>query len=620
VGGYIHPVRSLPLTFTPRPTDLPEMTTPAANPTATQAEAAPAERVVCIACREPIAVGARLCPHCGSSQSPWRRLGATLKWIAGGVTVLSLLVGIQNLNGLYRDHLAREAAVDELVAGAERLAAVGDFRRAWKMYEQALAQGPASARVRQGQIELAMRWLPRAHIVGDEKFSDIVDTTLPALTRGLATARGTRAADLLALLGWAHYLQRKDRGISDVDIPGLYAEALKEGPDSVYAHTFLGHWQISEERDLEGGLAHFEKALATERQAEFVRRYQWSSLRNLWFATSSGSEEQIAGQRAALRMANDMRRHGEPLLGERQRSDLLRCYGERFAGESLEDMLPALPREEHLALVQWLLDGTDPDQPLTRASRFVVGRLQEIQGDVTAALATFRALDPIVNGNWNLREPLDEALERLTGVKTRWARERENPLAFHAEILRTSDPSEPRFATSLDYIDNIVDAALDRADMERTGWAIATLEGVQARLAESVPQVAPQDASAPPVAEAVSDAYRKVRDLLGTLYLLTRNLDGAIAEFEGLAADLDPGTWWRRGTLYNLACAYSLRAATHGDAGRAAAMRAADLEHAIEALDRAIAEGYTKWEHIKRDSDLDALRDHPRYRQLMSGR
>jgi tetratricopeptide (TPR) repeat protein len=578
-------------------------------------------RTACVACREPIAAGARVCPHCGSSQSPWRWVAAALKWTGGAVTVVSLLVGIQNLNGLYRDHLARQAAVAELVTGAERLADVGDFRRAWEMYEQAIAQGPASARARQGQIDLAMRWLPRARVVGEEKFSGIVDTTLPALTRGLATARGPRAADLLALLGWAHYLERKDRGVTDVDIPGLYAEALKEGPDSVYAHTFRGHWLISEEDNLEDGLPHFEAALAAGEQREFVRRFQWSALRNRWHGTSSGSEPRIAVLRAALRMANDMRHHGEPLLDERQRSDLLRGYGERFAGESLTDILPALPPEEHLALLRWLVDGADADRATVPPSRFVIGRLQEIQGDVASALATYRALDPTVSSNYALREPLDEALERLTGVKTESAREREDPLTFHAEVLRTADAADPRFAASLDFIDRIVHAALSRSEMDGTAWAIRTLEGVKARLAEMVQPGVPGDASDPPAAaEAVIEAYQEARDLLGTLYLVTRNLDGAIAELEGLAADLDPGTWRRRGSLYDLACAYSLRSGTHGTGPSGSDRQAADIEHAIAALDRTIAEGYTDWDHIKGDSDLDGLRGHPRYLQLMAGR
>lgn len=593
--------------------------TPSAETPADAAQGA--ARTACVACREPIATGARVCPHCGSSQSPWRRVAATLKWIGGAVTVLSLLVGIQNLNGLYRSHLARQAAVDELVTGAERLAAVGDFRRAWEMYEQAITQG-ASGRARQGQIELAMRWLPRARVVGEEKFSDIVDTTLPALTRGLATAHGPRAADLLALLGWAHYLERKDRHITDVDIPGLYAEALKQGPDSVYAHTFLGHWLLSDEDDLEGGLAHFEAALATGEQREFIRRFQWSALRNLWHVTSSGSEPRTAVLRASLRMANDMRHHGEPLLDERQRSDLLRCYGDRFTGESLPDVLPALPVEEHLALLRWLLDGADADRTTVLPSRFVIGRLQEIQGDVTAALATYQEIDPLVTGNYSLREPLDEALERLTGVKTESAREREDPLTFHAEVLRTADPADPRFAASLDFIDNIVQDALTRSETDRAAWAIATLEGVKERLAETVHRGAEPAGRDPQAAtsEPVLAAYQEVRDLLGTLYLVTRNLDGAIAELDGLAADLDPGTWRRRGTLYDLACAYSLRASTHGTGPRASERQAADIERAIASLDRAIAEGYSDWDHINRDTDLDALRDQPRYRQWMAGR
>jgi len=581
----------------------------------------------CVACREAIVEGASICSHCGTSQSRWRRVGAALKWIGGAVTVLSLLFGIQNLNGLYRAHLETGAAVRELVGGAERLADAGDYRRAWELYAEALTLQPSSALVRKGQVTLAMKWLPRANIVGEETFSAIVDTTLPALTRGLATARGERVADLLALLGWAHYLERKERHVSDVDIPGLYAEALEQSADSVYAHTFLGHWLLSEELDLEAGLTHFQQALARGREREFVRRFQWAALRNLRHRTSSDSEQRIACLRAGLRMANDMRRGGEVLVDEGQRSDLLRSYGERLGGEGIDEMLPALPLDEHEALVTWLIGGLvaeHPDAPIVLHGRFVRARIREASDKSEAAIEEYRALDPLVSkGHYLLRPALDEALARLTGVRTDSAREREDPRAFHGEILRHDDPAGERFGASLEFVAGIVDDTLAGTETVKASWATATLEAVKTRLAAAVQELAPGDAAgttSDDAASAVRQRFQEVRDLLGSLYLVTRNLEGAIAELEGLAAELEPGSWERRGALYNLACAYSLRSDTHGRGPAAREPREADIERGIARLEQAIQEGYSDWDHIQRDADLAALRDQRRYRELMAGR
>ena len=75
---------------------------------------------------------------------------------------------------------------------------------------------------------------------------------------------------------------------------------------------------------------------------------------------------------------------------------------------------------------------------------------------------------------------------------------------------------------------------------------------------------------------------------------------------DGLDVDLhlvelcpdDPLVW------YNLACSHSL---THA------------LDEGMQALQRAVELGYTDVEYIREDRDLDALRSHPDFLQLMRG-
>ncbi len=55
--------------------------------------------------------------------------------------------------------------------------------------------------------------------------------------------------------------------------------------------------------------------------------------------------------------------------------------------------------------------------------------------------------------------------------------------------------------------------------------------------------------------------------------------------------------------LYNTACAYALKG---------------ERDKAVEFLKRSVEEGFTDFDHIARDSDLNSIRDHPGYKDLMA--
>ena len=76
----------------------------------------------------------------------------------------------------------------------------------------------------------------------------------------------------------------------------------------------------------------------------------------------------------------------------------------------------------------------------------------------------------------------------------------------------------------------------------------------------------------------------------------TRSAIAAYGELLELAPEDDTA-------LYNTACAYALRGSRH---------------EALVFLERAVAAGFTNFEHVRSDSDLDSLRAEPRYLQLMA--
>src|SRR5262249_22836964 len=70
------------------------------------------------------------------------------------------------------------------------------------------------------------------------------------------------------------------------------------------------------------------------------------------------------------------------------------------------------------------------------------------------------------------------------------------------------------------------------------------------------------------------------------------------------------------GDLYNLAFVFSLSAATaHDDTDKVEQYAA----RAVALLSRAVAEGYKNVEHMKKDSDLDALRQRDDFKKLVRG-
>lgn len=584
--------------------------------------ASPPERIDCRACREPIVAGARLCPHCGSSQTSWKSVATTLKWMGGIATVISFVVGMHSLYALYQVEREKYEAVRELTQAAERLRDEGNYQRAWGLYDEAKALRPASRLVRRGQEDLALQWLPHARVVGKESFLTIVDHTLPVLLRGMVRAQGARAADFQALIGWAHYLERRERHVSDVDIPGIYRRALALHAQNTYAHAFLGHWLATEESDIVAARPHFQAALQTGRERAFVRRFQWAALKNRLRKARTGSPEDINVRQELLRVAWDViRSQGQDgddgIDWSRLTAEVFRSYGRRYRAEHFEALWPALTPEEHRKLLEHLLtidDGSQVGGALQ--ARFVLGRIEEKVGNVKGALQAYRVLDGDVSGKHALRQPLDEALQRLAGETTAYALERQDPLGYHGNVLLNAAPDSADFDRSMKYVDSFIDAAMQ--ERRRASWprALAVLERASQRLRAMLVQ----DGGDAERLSYIRQREWTVRSRWSALLLLSRELDKTVEVLQEFITELPATAWTRRGALYNLACAYSLRSGTYGVDTEGTQRQRTDIDHGVQRLAEAIQGGYDAWDHIKRDTDLDALREHPRYMQLMTGR
>jgi hypothetical protein len=177
---------------------------------------------------------------------------------------------------------------------------------------------------------------------------------------------------------------------------------------------------------------------------------------------------------------------------------------------------------------------------------------------------------------------------------------------WYAKAIRILEPvwrREPRLNAARRYLRN-------------SHWGRARAWTRLGRHAEALPE---WDRTLELEAGALRNSFRLQRAL--TLAHLG-NHSQAVAE----ADDLAQGKDLRGDTLYDLACVYAVSSAAaqkdaslpHADRERLAERRAGQ---AVELLAKAQATGYFKErarvEHLKQDTDLDALRARPDYQKLV---
>jgi hypothetical protein len=569
---------------------------------------------LCRSCKESISESARVCTYCGSPQTLFGHFAAALKWIGGIATVVSLVLAVNSLINLSQTQFEKREALHELADAADQLRDDGDYARAWALYSDAEKLDPGSRRVRRGQEVLAEEWLPNVQITGTETFTDIVNKALPVLMRALVRSDGTKKADFQALIGWSHYLEQRERRIQDTDVPGLYRRALELDPDNAYANTFLGHWYFSQDGEMEKGLAHFKQALDSGKHRLFVRDYQWSGLSNLKRQTGTGDEDHIVVRAEQLKMIHQMLVNDEPWVtgrSDRMPRETIEAYGQPYSPryDWFDKVWPALQPEQHLQLVTTMAAEFSEDSYLWPLSQFLLGRIQEKLNNYDQALSSFQKLDARIAANDKLREPLDVALERLTGQQPAYVLLRTDPLAFHADSLVNKVFDNPDYALAISYFDELVSKVYYQQELDKVEPAVAALRAGSERVALWLEQ---HDGSQNGKDELI-DAYWNLSGELGELLLYQRELDESVAQFKKLAEDARLRRWMQMDAYYNLACSLSLRSQT-------ASAQQQDKQQAVASLLKTIEFGYNKWEHIKRDADLDAIRDHPEYIRVMTGR
>jgi len=314
---------------------------------------------------------------------------AALATVTAFVALVLVMVSLRGLHAWQEQRRLNNQA-EQLVTTAQTQMKLGEYESAYRSSTQAVKLRPADKDALNQQTDAAMSWLEHYSVIGDDagtkdiaagQLSELMGVLDGALSR--TNGKEPRSADILAHLGWAHWLNQhiaqKEFGPA---APDLYRQAISIDPANVYANAMLGNWLLQTNGKLDEAMKCFSAALSSGLVRPWVRSLE---LGGMLYNDADGAPVQAA------KALNDMRKNGEP-LEDRYRSRFLAAdFSPTNSDEFLNSILSAVPAEEALKTYVWLDNGPASDaQQLKR--EFIAARLLELQGIKQEAIAAYTAL------------------------------------------------------------------------------------------------------------------------------------------------------------------------------------------------------------------------------------
>jgi tetratricopeptide (TPR) repeat protein len=355
-------------------------------------------------------------PSTNSEPRAKRAWSVVAAWI-GGITAVIAFIG--TMSGAFnniKEHLHHDSGLDAMSAVAKQQAGQGEYSAALQTYAAILQSDPGYKPAQQAQLATTEEWLRNFHAsAADDKDSKAVaaaylDQIFPVLDTALTRVQGPATADILAHLGWAHWMNRyiamrEFDSTAEQDM----RNALTLDPNNVYAHAMLGNWLLVNHGSLSEALQHFNAAEATDKERPFVRRYELGAL---------DGDEEPGVRPAVMKIAHTMQQNKEPLNAERKLNTLSFCCNPSVnSHKDMAESFSALPPSDAMQTYIWLDEDAQGDPQVQLLKRqFVQAFIAELSGDRNAALQQLRNLRPKVqtaNGT-TLDEQVDEEIKRLT--------------------------------------------------------------------------------------------------------------------------------------------------------------------------------------------------------------
>jgi tetratricopeptide (TPR) repeat protein len=375
------------------------------------------DQKLCIACKEPIPIDATVCFHCRARQVPEPEAKEPeskkiLAWIGVVTAVIGLITGLSGLVGPLKGWWKTGRESHALLATAQRQEELGEYSAALDTLSEILKAKPSDTAALHTQLDVAMAWIEEIRIPRhglDEvapQARAVFDRLTPILEGGLSTAKGYRAADVVAHLGWLNFLKwniTKQSGIME----SHFREALRMDPDNVFANAMLGEWLLLPPANLTEAKTHFATALNSGKARSFVRGCQ---LEGMIYNDEPGVRAEL------IRVANEMRKNNDPMSDSDK--GRIHSYFSTTVGTDAElrEVVSAVPADEVWATYEWV------SPPLAQASdfdkmerRFIQANIDEVSGKREEALQIYRILQKeIKDPNVRIAQRVRDAAQRLS--------------------------------------------------------------------------------------------------------------------------------------------------------------------------------------------------------------
>lgn len=395
------------------------------------------EKNICIACKEEIQPGAKVCPHCSKTQSPSKLhlLGEGLKWAAGFAVLFTLIISVSELNKIMQLWLQKEQAASEYAEAAQLLVATGDHVNAQVLLKQAAELNPASVEVRNLRIELAQQrlrtfmlldrdghYMNQLSIEKDasgavtldfkysgakQAFEEInIEDLVQLFARGVVSANASEKATLLAHLGWMDLLRQY--GPVEFDVDKRFQDALKVDPDNFYANAMYSTWLISPRNrspenfadKLKRSREHFRKALVSDIETAWTK--------TLWMESLLLADGLIAEQER-LRAVQTFKDTGDQLNARRYAWSALKANFINSASrgsaptekneQRLQFLFSAFPIDDLFNKLHWLSSlhygcipgpGCEVNNQEMQNLLYISGRMHEVNNSLDKAVEAYR--------------------------------------------------------------------------------------------------------------------------------------------------------------------------------------------------------------------------------------
>lgn len=315
-------------------------------------------------------------------------------WMGGLAALIAVLVALWIGPAPWKQQRERKARVQQLMDVARTQINQEEYEPALRTYQDAVKVDPNDRAATDGAVDAAMLWVENFHVItregqkAEELAGPGLSELMSVLDAGLArtNGRGSRAADIQAHLGWAHWLNQH---IAYKEFGPAAEQALRKAldldPSNLYANAMLGNWLLQTHGSLDEAVRHFDVALKNGQHKPWVRNMQLGGMIH---------NEDPGVRRELIRVANQMRINSES-MDERYKSRVLSNYSPINSQEELTETLSAVPPDEAWATFLWLDDkhATDRDLEAQRIQHeFIQASILEIAGKTAEAVTKMTTL------------------------------------------------------------------------------------------------------------------------------------------------------------------------------------------------------------------------------------